>query len=68
MDPKNVEISRRARAEVDARMADAVAGHAAVLAALDDRGEDSPRAGDLYVVVQASEQPLEWPGRRCWPA
>ena len=60
MDEKNVEISRRARAEVEARTADAVAELAAVRAELEHRGDGAARPGDLYVTAETAEQPLEW--------
>lgn len=60
MADKPVEISRRARVEVEARAAVAVDAHAAARAELERRSGEPPRPGDLYVVVQSSEQPLEW--------
>ena len=60
MAEKPVEISRRARAEVDARTVDAVDAYADGRAELDRRSDEPPRPGDLYVVAQATEEPLEW--------
>ena len=60
MDEKQVDISRRARAEVDARAAAAVSEHDAIRAELERRRDEPPRPGDLYVMAEAVEQPLEW--------
>ena len=58
MDEK-YDISRRAQAELDARIKTAVDGHVATCSELEQRQEPAA-PGDLYVVAECAEQPVEW--------
>ncbi len=60
MDEKRVEISRRARAELDARTAAAVDAYAGVRDELEGRQGEPPEPGDLFVLPESTEQPVEW--------